>query len=255
MDFLLVAALALGASLLTFFTGFGLGTLLLPAFALFMPIGAAVAMTAVVHLVNGLLKLALTGRHVAWRIVPVFGIPAVAGSLLGAWLLLRVADAAPWLHWTLGGHDFAVTPVKLLVGVLLGVFSLAELVPRLKVLAFGPRWLAVGGALSGFFGGLAGMQGALRSAFLVRSALTKEQFIATGAALAVLIDLSRLGVYGRALRDATPDYAVLATGALAAAAGAVLGNLLLPKISLRAVERLVALLLFAAAFGLVTGLV
>jgi hypothetical protein len=60
--------------------------------------------------------LGLTGRHVAWRIVPVLGIPAVARSLLGAWLLLRVADAAPWLQRTLDGRDFALTPVKLLVG-------------------------------------------------------------------------------------------------------------------------------------------
>jgi uncharacterized membrane protein YfcA len=139
--------------------------------------------------------------------------------------------------------------------LLLGAFALAELSPRLKAINFGPRWLAVGGALSGFFGGLAGLQGALRSAFLVRAGLGKEAFIATGAALAVLIDLTRLGVYGRALRDATPDYAMLSTGVLAAAAGAVLGSLLLTKIPLRAVERLVALLLFLAAGGLVAGLI
>ena len=42
----LIAALA---SSLTFFSGFGLGTLLLPAFALFYPIELAVASTAVVH--------------------------------------------------------------------------------------------------------------------------------------------------------------------------------------------------------------
>jgi uncharacterized membrane protein YfcA len=38
MSYLVVCAVALLASALTFFSGFGLGTLLLPAFALFFPI-------------------------------------------------------------------------------------------------------------------------------------------------------------------------------------------------------------------------
>ncbi|MEM6640395.1 MAG: sulfite exporter TauE/SafE family protein, partial [Pseudomonadota bacterium] len=37
MDYLLVCTVALVASALTFFSGFGLGTLLVPAFALFFP--------------------------------------------------------------------------------------------------------------------------------------------------------------------------------------------------------------------------
>ena len=39
------------------------------------------------------------------------------------------------------------------------------------------------------------MQGALRSAFLAKSGLSKEQFVATGAMIAFLIDISRLLVY------------------------------------------------------------
>ena len=57
----LVFAAALAAALLTLFTGFGLGTLLLPVFVLVVPPPLAVAATAVVHLLNGVLKAALTG--------------------------------------------------------------------------------------------------------------------------------------------------------------------------------------------------
>lgn len=39
------------------------------------------------------------------------------------------------------------------------------------------------------------MQGALRSAFLIRSGLSKEQFVGTGVIIAFLIDVSRPGVY------------------------------------------------------------
>ncbi|MCR4297043.1 MAG: sulfite exporter TauE/SafE family protein, partial [Elusimicrobia bacterium] len=52
MTYLIICAVALIASGLTFFSGFGLGTLLLPAFSLFFPIREAVALTAVVHALN-----------------------------------------------------------------------------------------------------------------------------------------------------------------------------------------------------------
>ncbi len=48
LSYLLIASAALVASALTLFSGFGLGTLLMPAFALFFPIEVAVALTAVV---------------------------------------------------------------------------------------------------------------------------------------------------------------------------------------------------------------
>ena len=59
MDFLLVAAVAMLASGLTMFSGFGLGVLLLPVFAIFFPVELAVAATAVVHGANNVLKALL----------------------------------------------------------------------------------------------------------------------------------------------------------------------------------------------------
>ena len=49
---IVVSVVALVASTLTFFSGFGLGTVLLPAFALFYPVEQAVALTAAVHFLN-----------------------------------------------------------------------------------------------------------------------------------------------------------------------------------------------------------
>ncbi len=253
MELPAVALASLFAALLSFFTGFGLGTLLLPVFALFMPVPEAVALTALVHVANSFLKLGLTARHVEWRIVWVFGVPAVFAALAGAWLLLRVSGAEPLFTYTFAGRTFAVTPVKLLVGVLLAVFALAEASPAQRRVTFAPRWLAIGGAMSGFFGGLSGMQGALRSAFLVRAGLSKESFVATGAALACLVDLSRLGVYAPVLREASLNRPALGVALVAAASGAIAGSLLLTKIPLAVVERLVAGFLFAAAIALMTG--
>jgi len=253
MESAVVAVIALAAALLTFFTGFGLGTILMPAFALFVPLPDAIAMTALVHLVNGGVKLALVARHVAWRVVAAFGLPAVAGAFAGAWLLRGVAAAPAIGTWSAVGREFVVTPAKLVVGVLLAAFAVAEFLPAARRIAVPARWFPLGGLLSGFFGGLAGMQGALRSAFLVRAGFTKEQYVGTGAAIACLVDVTRLGVYLPSLRGLAPGAPVLGAALAAALAGTVLGTLLLQKVSLRMVERLVAVVLLAFAAGLAAG--
>ncbi len=256
MDVLIVCIVALLASGLTFFSGFGLGTLLLPAFALFVPLEHAIAMTAVVHLLNGLFKLALLRKHIDAKVLLRFGLPAVLAALLGAWLLSALGTL-PALHaYTAFGHRFEIVPLKLVIGVLLLLFAMIELVPKLRDLEFDARWQPLGGALSGFFGGLAGMQGALRSAFLARSGLDKQAFVATGAAIACVIDVSRLAVYVGTLLAVfgTLDHRLLACAVLAAFAGAWLGNRLLHKTTLRGLQRVVAAMLFAFAIGLILGL-
>jgi uncharacterized membrane protein YfcA len=254
VELLSISIAALLAAVLTFFTGFGLGTLLLPVCALFMPVDQAIALTAVVHLVNGAFKFALVARHTVWRIVWSFGIPAVAAAFFGAWLLLRISGSPPIHSYTMGGHLFEVTPVKLLIGLLVAAFALLETAPAFRRLRIAPRYFAAGGFISGFFGGLAGMQGALRSAFLVRAGLSKEQFIGTGAAIACLVDITRLGVYLPAIRTAPFDRAIAVSAAGAAIAGALLGSLLLTKVSTRRLETLVAICLVMVGAALAAGL-
>lgn len=255
MELVVVCLVALLASGLTFFSGFGLGTLLLPAFALFMPLEQAVASTAVVHLLNGLFKLALLWRHIDRTVLLRFGLPALLAALAGAWLLARLGTL-PVLHaYTAFGHDFAITPIKLVIGLLLLAFALFEIVPVLADLEFDARWLPLGGALSGFFGGLAGMQGALRSAFLARAGLQKQAFVATGSAIAAIIDVSRITVYAGTLAAvfASLDHRLLACAVLAAFAGAYIGNRLLKKTTLRGLQRVVAASLFVFGTGLILG--
>jgi uncharacterized membrane protein YfcA len=54
-------------------------------------------------------------------------------------------------------------------------------------------WL--GGALSGFFGGLVGNQGGIRTAAMLGFNVDKRQFVATTTAVALLIDLARVPIY------------------------------------------------------------
>jgi uncharacterized membrane protein YfcA len=254
---IIICLVAFIASGLTFFSGFGLGTLLLPAFALFFPIEQAVALTGVVHFLNGLFKLGLVGKSADKQVLLRFGLPALAASFVGALALNQLADVPDLTSYAMFGKTFVVTPAKVAIGGLLLVFAGLELSERFRAIAIPPKYLPIGGVLSGFFGGLAGMQGALRSAFLVRAGLTKEAFIGTGVAIAVLIDVSRLGVYSTAWKThaADVDYLLLGAAVLAAFAGAFLGNRYLTKLTMVHVQRIVAALLFAVGLGLILGVV
>ena len=52
MEYVVIVIVALCVSMLTLFSGFGLGTLLMPALAIFFPVPVAIAATAIVHLAN-----------------------------------------------------------------------------------------------------------------------------------------------------------------------------------------------------------
>jgi uncharacterized membrane protein YfcA len=256
MAYLVISLAAMLASGLTFFSGFGLSTLLLPAFALFVPVDQAIAMTAVVHLVNSLVKVALVGRQADRATILRFGLPAIAAALVGAWLLGKLSAAEPLVAYQVFGRRFEVLPVKLAIGILLAAFAAVEVLPWFKGLAFPARWMPLGGILSGFCGGLSGMQGALRAAFLARAGLTAESFVATSAVIACLVDISRLGVYASKVATVWSqlDWPLVGTAVAAAVAGAVVGKRFLAGMTMDTVQRIVAGLLVFVAVGLVSGL-
>ncbi|MBT6439262.1 MAG: TSUP family transporter, partial [Flavobacteriales bacterium] len=135
-------------------------------------------------------------------------------------------------------------------------FALFDIIPRLKNLEFSSNLLIPGGALSGFFGGLSGHQGALRSAFLIKSGLTKEHFIATGVSVACLVDISRLLIYSKSGSfESTLDNLPLILSATGAAfIGAILGKQLLKKVTIDALKLFVGGLIIVLAMGLALGL-
>lgn len=257
MAIALVPLAAFVASALTLFSGFGLGTLLMPVVALFFPIEVAIAMTAVVHLANNLFKGGLLGRHADRSVVLRFGLPAVAAAFAGAFLLGRLADATPIVEYTLLARRFEITQLGLVVGLVILVFVALELSPRFGSLALDRRWLPVGGVASGFFGGLSGHQGAFRSMFLLKAGLDKQGFVATGVLVSIFVDLARTSVYGLDFlaQRASIDWPLVGLASLAAFAGAWLGTRWLEKVTIAAVRRAVSTMLVVIALGLIAGLI
>lgn len=262
MVYLVICTVALIVSALTLFSGFGLGTLLMPAFAIFFPLEVAVGATAIVHLANNMFKLALVGRTADIKIVLRFAVPASITAVIGALLLNYFTGVQPIVEYTIAGRVFTITIVKLVIAVLIAAFAIFELSPRLEGLSFDMKYIPLGGALSGFFGGLSGQQGALRSAFLIRAGLNKERFIGTSVVSAVVVDVSRLTVYGVTFFSKNFEIlknqvgiGLITAAILVAFLGSFIGSRLVKKITMRTIQLIVGVLLLLISIALGVGVV
>ncbi|HCF63094.1 MAG TPA: sulfite exporter TauE/SafE family protein [Ferruginibacter sp.] len=257
MEIIVISTAAFLVAILTFFSGFGLGTILTPVLMIFFPVEQAITITGIVHLFNNVFKLLLVGKHADKNVLLRFGIPAVLTALLGAWLLLYVQHWEPLFSYTAWDKVIEVFPVKLIIAVFLIFFALVDLIPYFNTIQFGKEKLPLGGALSGFFGGLTGSQGALRSAFLIKAGLSKEAFIGTAVVVSTFVDITRLSVYTTGLSKTaiSENLTLIICATVAGMAGAFTGHKLLKKVTLRSLQMLVAIMLILISIALGAGLI
>ncbi len=257
MEIVLISVIAFFVAILTFFSGFGLGTILTPVFMLFFPVELAIALTGLVHFFNNVFKIVLVGKKADKSVLLKFGIPAVIFAFIGAWILLHIPDAKPLFAYELFGKTFEVYPVKFIISILLIIFATMDLVPYFQRLQFAKDRLSIGGALSGFFGGLSGNQGALRSAFLIKAGLSKETFIGTAVVVSTFVDFTRLSVYASRFTKSglTDNLTLVICATLSAIAGAYIGNKLLKKVTLKFLQVTVAIMLIIISLALGSGLI
>lgn len=255
MDYFIIILVAFGASMLTFFSGFGLGTLLTPAFMLFFPLPIAISMTAVVHFLNNTFKFALIGGNVNKKVLFNFGIPAIIGVFPGVWLLSNLDQFQTITSYTLFDNTFDISWLGLVMGVLMIFFALNEFSSKIKSKPSRVS-LAGGGFLSGFFGGLSGHQGALRSSFLIRLNLSKEAFVATGVAISLFVDLTRIPMYFDTwMKDiGTEEWILISLAILPAFIGAYFGKKYLKKTSISFVQKTVGSMLILFGLLLIFGI-
>lgn len=254
MEILGLVLIAFFASILTFYSGFGLGTLLLPVFSLMGPLDLAIFMTAIVHFLNSIFKFILTQKALHWPSVVRFGIVSLLFAILGAYCL-RFFVLQEWVYsYQIFGFTTTTNILKISMGSLLVIFTSIEYFDFIKIKSDHPIYLVAGGMFSGFFGGLSGHQGALRSAFLRCLPLTKEQFIATGIACALMVDSARLFVYAKMEQASftTIQWQLVLPAIVAAWSGAWIGNNYLKKVTLNQIQGIVCicLLIFGIALGM-----
>lgn len=227
---LVVCAVAVLAGAIASIAGFGIGSLLTPAFALETGTGLAVAAVAIPHVVGTAQRFWRLRAHVDRRVLLGFGVTSALGGLAGA-----------LLHGTLPGRALSVV-----FGVLLLLAASAELTGWMQRVQWGraSAWLA--GLLSGLFGGLVGNQGSIRSAAMLGFNVPKEAFVATATAIALFVDAARLPVYlAMRWREIAAIWPLVALATLGVVIGTALGTRVLGRLPQRVFRRTVAVLLLA----------
>ena len=225
---LLFAAILAGG--IASIAGFGVGSILTPMLATQVGTKLAVAAVSVPHVIATALRFLLIREHVDRRVFLSFGITSAVAGLLGALLHTR----------------FSSTILGYILGVLLvfaGIMGITGLSKRMRFQG-ATAWMA--GALSGAFGGLVGNQGGIRSAAMLGMAVSKESFVATATAIALIVDAARMPVYavvqGRQVLE-------MSMFVLLAIIGVVLGTLLGTRVLRRVPEnvflRLVSIIILA----------
>lgn len=257
MEIFIISLVAFIVAILTFFSGFGLGTILTPVFMVFFPVELAIALTGVVHFFNNIFKLFLIGNKANKEVLLRFGIPAVIAAFAGSWLLVNITELPPLFSYQAFGKEITVYPVKFIISVLLIIFASMDLLPFFNKMSFGKEKLPLGGILSGFFGGLSGNQGALRTAFLIKAGLSKEVFIGTAVVVSTFVDFTRLGVYATriSMSGLTNNITLIICATLSAILGAYIGLKLLKKVTLHFLQITVAIMLILLSLALGAGLI
>jgi len=215
--------------------GFGIGSILTPLLAIRVGTKLAVAAVSIPHLIATALRFARIGEHVDKRVFLSFGITSAAGGLLGALLHARFSNTV--LSYVLGA-----------LLVFAGIMGITGLSRRMRFEG-AVAWIA--GTLSGAFGGLVGNQGGIRSAAMLGMQVSKESFVATATAIALVVDVARMPVYavvqGKQVLDIWP---ILLLAIIGVAIGTFVGERMLRRIPEPLFRRIVSVIVLALGVAL-----
>jgi uncharacterized membrane protein YfcA len=223
----LIGTVSLVAGAVASVAGFGIGSILTPVLSLDTGTRLAVAAISVPHFAGTLVRFWILRGSVDRNLLLHFGILSAAGGLTGAVL-----------------HALASNPLLTLLFAMLLIFAgIGGVMGYAQTMRFGRRAAWVAGAVSGMLGGLVGNQGGIRSAALLGFALDRDAFVATGTAIALVVDAARIPIYfastGGKLLSMWP---LIATSGAGVVAGTLVGARVLRRIPEQKFQRVVGIL-------------
>jgi uncharacterized membrane protein YfcA len=200
---ILVAGILSGAT--AAISGFGIGSLMTPLLAARYGMSLAVAAVSIPHVIATALRCWRLRSHIDWAVLRSFGALSAVGGLGGALLYSRFDSAL--LTQILGALLIAT-----------GIAAVTDWTRRMHPRGMGAHAL---GLTSGFFGGIAGNQGGIRSGALMAFGLAPMALVATATATGLAVDAARMPVY---LWKSGPRLAGIGGPIGAATIGVVIGT-------------------------------
>ncbi len=230
MDFQIILAFVAGfAGAVATIAGFGIGSLITPLLALKTGTGIAVAGVSLAHFAGTLLRFFFWRKHINKKVLLSFGLTSAAGGLIGA-----------LLHNVL--YNTILTIIFGCLLVFAGIMGLTGLSERIR---FSGIFAWIAGGLSGFFGGLVGNQGGIRSASLLGFNLKQKEYVATATGIALMVDVVRVPVYltvqGNQIASIWQFVLIATVGVLV---GTLIGGRILNKIPEKIFKKVVSAIIF-----------
>ena len=171
--------LALLAEIIGTIGGFGSSVFFVPIGNFYFDFYTVLGLTAVFHLSSNLSKMILFKNGLNKQLLLYIGIPSVLFVILGG-ILSKYLNG----YW-----------LEILLGLFLIGLSLLFLLKKNLIIQPTYKNSILGGVFSGFSAGLLGTGGAIRGLTMAAFNLEKSVFIATSAAIDMMIDLTRTIVY------------------------------------------------------------
>lgn len=216
-------------------SGFGSSSIFLPFANQFFEYKTALILVAIYHIFGNTTRLSLTYHHFDKRIFILFGIPSIIATILGASLVDQINTNL----------------LKIILAIVLILFTSYSLWnPRFQITP--TPWIGrIGGALSGFTAGLIGTGGVLRGAFMTLFNLKKEQYIATIASIALLVDFTRIPLYLNQWFLSREYYILIPILFCIAFIGSYIGKIIVQKIQTELLKKiiLIAIILMSLYLG------
>lgn len=171
--------LALLAEIIGTVGGFGSSVFFVPIGNFYFDFHSVLGLTAVFHLSSNLSKIVLFRKGLDKNLLLFIGLPSALFVILGG--ILSNYLQSYWL--------------EILLGIFLVTMSLVFLIKKDLIISPNKKNATLGGVFSGFSAGLLGTGGAIRGLTMAAFNLEKSVFIATSAAIDMMIDLTRTVVY------------------------------------------------------------
>ncbi len=177
--FLLIVIIWLISEIAWTIAWFWSSSIFLPLISNILDFKTALLLVAIYHIFWNLTRLSLFYKHINKKIFFLFWIPSIFFTIFWAMLSDRI------------NQDI----LKIILWSILFSFALYSLInPNIKIRVNNIFWL-IWWALSWFTAWLVWTGWVLRGAFLILFNLPKEQYIATIAAVALVVDFTRIPIY------------------------------------------------------------
>lgn len=231
MQILYFTLLTFLAGILGTITGFGISTVMVPVVLLFLPLPETLLFVGVVHWFGDIWKMYFFKKGIDWKLLIFFGIPGVIMAYIGASLVLTLPERL----------------ISQFMGAILISYVIYLLLKPTFKLKKSFLAASLGGAGSGFLGGLTGVGGgALRAIVLTAFDVPKSTYIFTSGLLGAVIDASRITTYfvGGTRINSSLTWGLIAF-IPASLAGAWVAKKVVDKIPQKVFRNLIALFLLA----------